>query len=356
MRDHVNESNPTYLFKAAAEMKIPDYVMEEPMMTSADVDDLSPHSFADQPNRLFPIHTKSACLMSALCFYGNRYQNKVIEGQIVKAAGSHGVLGLVREAEAVFTPTLKSASNPEPRFALAIEDDVDGGGTQYFYPIDTESDLTSSARNLTKAAAEERLPISFLRTAAETMVKRAHELKLDPQATLVPEVLALGENRIPDFAKAAALIERRAEFCNVDDAGMQIYRDTIKAAEDAYHKSEDLDDFIQVVSMIDEANHVKYSALIKDPYQVFYCGETQADVEKFANQVVFVGDTAVPAEVVSSLTDDEIEGMFSGITADPVKQARDAAAERTATATQHLAGIGEDNEQALLRLMLQKAA
>lgn len=356
MQDQVDDSNPTYLFKAAEEMELPEWFTSAPELTSESVSKLPPLSFADQPNRLFPVHTKEACLDSAICFYGKRYNAPAIESNIKRAAAAHGIMPLVEKVIVVFTPTVKRASAPEPRYALAIADDVDGGATRYFYPIDGESDLTKSARNLTKAATQERLPIPFVRTAAQEMVKRCYELKLDPKMTLPQEVLRMGEDRIPDFANALAAIEKRAEFCNVDEEGMRIYRDTVEAAKEAFQQDEDLQDFIDVISLVDETNQVKYSALIKDPYQVFFSGPTRQEVEKFAKEVVFVGDTPVPTEVFGSLLDTDIEGMFRGATATPIKQARDMAIGDAAGASQAIASIGEENEHALLSLMLRKAA
>lgn len=350
MKDHVGDQNPVYLFKAAEHVALPDYVTQAPTLTPDDVRGLPSFSFADRAGRLFPIHTKEATVMSAMCFYGRQYSSREIEAALEKAAHTHGVADLLEQFRTIFRPLEKKAHAPEPRYALAYDD---GTGTRYFYPITGETELLESARRLTKAAGQERIPLKFVRAAAREMCKRASELGQQPERILPAEVVSLGEDRIVDFNMAKRAVALRREFAGLPDEALQLYDATIDSAKEAYAQGEDLQDFVDVIEMLDDAHSVKYSHLIQDPYQVFYAGPKVEDVVKFANQVVFVGDVAVPAEVMARTVPQAIEDWFDGDTAAAVKKARDMATKSPAAATQALAGIGRENEQMLLRLALQ---
>lgn len=353
MDDFVGDNNPTYLYKAADAIELPDYVKNAPVTTTADVESLPARSFADELNRLFPIHTKAACALSAICFYGKGYADVRIERAIEKAAAAHGINDLHAEICKALSPTIKLANRAQPQYALAIQDEDD---TRYFYPIDTEVDLTESARWLTKDANAQHLPLSFVRTAAMAMVKRAAALGMEAERILPPEVVAIGEDRIVDFERAKQALESRRLYCGVDDDGMKLYHDTLESAKAAYHRDEPLDEYLEVVRIIDDANRVKYSALIRDPHQVFYAGPLRSEVEKFATEVIFVGDVPVPSETFAALSDAEIEGTFRAGAADAVKEAKFQALGNAYGATGMLADLGPENERALLRLLLQKAA
>lgn len=352
MKDHVGDQNPVYLFKAAEHVALPDYVTQAPTLTQADLLGLPAFSFADRVGRLFPIHTKEATVMSAMCFYGRQYTDPVIEAALEKAAHTHEVSGLLDQFRAVFQPLEKKASAPELRYALAYDD---GSGPRYFYPITGETELLASARRLTKAAGEARLPLKFVRSAAREMCKRASELGQLPERILPSEVVSLGEDRIVDFHMAKRAVALRREFAGLPEEALQLYDSTIDSAKEAYSQGEDLQDFVDVIEMLDDTHSIKYSHLIQDPYQVFYAGPKVEDVVKFANQVVFVGDVAVPSEVVARTASLDIDDWFDGDTAMAVKKARDLATKSPAAATQALAGIGRENEHMLLRLALKTA-
>ena len=352
MRDHVEDSNPTYLFKAAETLDIPDYVLGAPTTAKADVEGLPDRAFANPSDRLFPVNTKEAAVMSALCFYGKGYRDSAIESNLKKAAGAHGILDLMSQIEGVFNLKVKSASSDMPKFALAIED---GDSTRYFYPTQTEVELTQSARNLTKDAHADALPLSFVRTAAQEMCKRAGELGLEPKKHLPSAVVNLGEDRIPNFEVAKTAADRRKEFCGVDDEGYNLMCSAVEGAKEAHFNGEDIEDFVEIFRMVDNAHHVKYSALIKDPYQAFFSGELREDVEKFANTIVFVADAPIPTEVMSSLKDEDIESNFRAEVADTIKIARDCSIGDAPQATQGLAGMSEHNSKTLLNLLLATA-
>jgi hypothetical protein len=355
MRDHVDDANPLYLYKAAETITLPDFVLQAPMLSGADVSDLHERAFADSAGRMFPLHTKEATVMSAMAYFGQGGKDAHVQARIRAAAGQHGVLDLEQEIERCFEPVVKAASAPsDPRYALRLN--REDGPPQYFYPIDSETELTQSARFLTKDASENRLPLSFVRAAAQEIVKRANELGLSIEHTIPVAVRNLGEDRIPDFEVAKAAAFRRLEFGGVPQEGYQILIDTVDAAKEAHANGEDLEDFITVWRMVDDGAQVKYSALIKDPYQSFYAGVTRDEVIKFARSIVFVGETPIPCEVIGALTDADIDGHFRADTSATVKQARDAAVRDSPTATQSLANLGEVDERALLTLLLATSA
>lgn len=353
MQDHVGDQNPTYLFKAAEHVALPDYITQGVTFAPSDVEHLPEFSFADRVNRLFPIHTKEAAVMSAMCFYGRLYSDAAIERELVKAADAHGVADLLDQFRTVFRPVEKQAGIPEALYALAYDD---GNGPRYFYPINGETELLESARKLTKAATQSRIPLSFVRSAARAMCKRATELGQAPERILPSEVVSLGEDRIVDFALAKSAVALRKEFAGISDEAFGLYEATIDSAKEAHARGEDLADFVEVVSILDTAHSVKYSHLIVDPYQVFFSGHKVEDVIKFANQVVFVGDVAIPTEVMAGTPVSLVEDWFDGETAGAIKRARDLATRAPAEATQTLSAIGPDNERTLLRLLLQTAA
>ena len=350
MTDHVGDANPVYFFKAAESLELPDYLMSTPMLSQEDVAPLPSYSFADRNNRLFPIHTKEATLMSAMCFYGRQYRDPQIEQGITKAAASHDVSELVESFKTLFHVQIKQAAAPEPRYALAYND---GTQVRYYFPIDGETELCQSARKLTKAAKDMRLPLAFVKTAAEAMCDRAQELGLVPEATLPAEVVNLGTVRIVDFEAAKEAAALRQEFAGVDGESLALYYDTIESAKVAYQAGESIQDYIDVIEILDQAHNVKYSHLLADPYRMFYSGPSVSDVQKFANEVVFVGEIAVPTEVLAATPDNRIEDWFDAPNASAIKRARDLATKSAAASTQALAGIGADNEQALLKLLLQ---
>ncbi len=358
MRATLPEGNPTSLYKVAAEMQLPDWFLRGEELPQSALDQLPDNSFADRDLRRYPIHTKVACLASTIAYFGEGESSGLLGVRLKQASQVHGISDAFEQVRNIFerasTPIKEAAAAPQPLYALAINEGE--GNTRYFYPIGNETELTRSARNLTKAAQEMRLPPSFVRDAAERMVKRAAELGLDPARTLVPEVVTMGTTRIPDFDTALAGVLKRAEVYNLPDYASDLYRETIEAAKAAYFANEPIDPFLEVIETLDAGAGIKYSALIKDPYRLLYSGPPTEEVEKFARAVVFVGNVAVPSETFARLQDQDIDGMFSESHAQSLKQARAVAISDSPAASHAIAGIGNANEAALLRLLLQAAA
>lgn len=331
-------------------LTLPDYVLNGQTITAADVANLHDRAFADPANRRFPLHTKEATVMSAIAYFGQGGKDAHVQARIRAQAVQHGVLDVEQKIEGIFqNQQEKSASAPEAHFALTIED---GENVTMLYPIDSESNITESARFIIKDATERRLPLSFVRAAALTLVKRAHDLQLPVEQIIPAEIISLGENRIPNFDEAKQAAVRRRVYCDLDEQAFRLLNEAVDAAKEAYYEGEDIEDFIDVWRMVDDGAGVKYSALIKNPYQVFFSGEKRSDVEKFASEIVFVGETPLPSEVVLGLRDADIDGYFRAQTAALVKQARDAAAAETARSTHLLAGLSEPDQRALLSLVL----
>jgi len=358
MYDQVDDFNPTYWFAAAdaiGDDNIPEYMKTAGVITREEVSELGDSYFALPDKRLWPMHTKAATLMSAASFYSKKLKLPEVEQALKMAAQAHDIESDVARVLEIFsTAGEKTAGVSSPHYALFV--DTGGGSISAVYPCEFPGDLLKSARQLPGDLANGRLSKSFARDAAQALMKRAAELKLSPQ-DLPESTQALARVRTPNFDIAMCAVDARVKYAGINAEAEDVYRGLVESAKEAYHNDTDpLADFIEVFEDLDTTYGVKYSALVQDPHDSFYSGDSMDLVVKYANEVVFVGDQPVPSEVVARVGQlDHTPARFSKASSTVVLEAAALAVDNPAKATMKLAALNSDEQEALLQLALEAA-
>jgi hypothetical protein len=309
MQDH-NEPNPTAYTWVAANLSLPDYV-KSASASPADYDELSPAAFADAHARKFPVHSKPDVWKSAACALVQGGASAHVMVRIKQAAKLHGIATDIEALEAELASKTAKAVAPKA-FALTLEKE---GKTFRVLPCSTEAETYASLRELdaTLASGEKRARFSpqLFRTAAIALVKAAHTTGLSED--LVPaRVRALGEERLPDFEKAATLIKLRSghEACREH---MGLYEALVKgAAEDPAQ----LQEAVTALTELDVVCKVAYSATQPDPYSIFFRGPSVSELEKLASRTILISDIPIPATAFSMIPADKVRARFEPTTAD----------------------------------------
>lgn len=113
-----------------------------------DTEELPPHVFAYPGKRLYRFHTKAATWMSAL-FYGAKRQiipepaREIIQANLLKAAGAHGILSDVAELLQKMAAPITDAGLPDSVFALVWTDTQ--GNTQRKYSLRNPAEIEKAA-------------------------------------------------------------------------------------------------------------------------------------------------------------------------------------------------------------------
>lgn len=359
MHDHVDDFNPTFFFALAEDWgdeRMPEYLKTASVISAEEVADLGSSYFADPKRRLWPLHSKVATFLSAASFYSQGINDRDVENQIKMAAQAHDIVADVERCEQFYAKLAKQASAPAAPQAPAFALTVDINGTLHqVYPCSSPGEVMKSARLLPGDLAEERIPLSFARDAARALVKRARALGV-PDNEIAQRTLELGEERIPDFHAAASIMEIRVKYAAQSEEQRQLYREVVKSAEEAWHRGESLDDYIDLVGELDAYNGIKSGGLICDPVALFYRGPTQSEVEKFASEVVFVGSQPLPAELVARFGQmRQVHARLPKAAAEKVVQASAAALSDPAAATVALSALDAPEQLTVLSLALEAA-
>lgn len=358
-KDFVTDQNPTPIFYADGHKGLPSYAMESEVLTADSLTGLNKCAFADQINRLHPLHTKAAALLSGIYVAGTLGVDSPEYAAIKQAAVAHGISDDLESYEGLFTEsTEKSASSYDDadNFAITVEGLRGENSIDAFYPIANEAQLTKSAVEMVNDYQEGKLPVDWFKAASVATVKRAAELQV-PDNALPVQVVRTGTPRLANFDNAEAMIETR-KWAGVNDEGLEVYRDVVKAA--AADRAGDVDKYVDLWVDMDTQLGVKYSSYVPNPYDAFFAGEKVASVESFASNHLILEDVLVPAYAFNQLSETAITRNFDKEAAAIILGAQDvltkSAAEPNAVAgvvSNKLASLDVEDRKELLRVMLE---
>lgn len=260
-----------------------------------DVSQLHANAFADTTLRLHPIHTKEAAVLSAAYVAlmdvpaAAHIRNRIKTACVEFGAGDYYDALVTEEVT-------KSAAADEPAdeaFALVVKD---GAVTHRHYPIDSSNAVQDSAFELVNDYySRHKFPVSWFREAATNLMKAAaiHDVK---SYELPEDVVRVGnDDTLPDFEKAASYAKMRVAAGAPSDA-VEIYSELVKYAQE--HPDE-LEDVMDSVEDLDRNFGIRYGGVVPNPSDMFYCGNSNSEIEKAADAHVMVCDILVPVEEVT---------------------------------------------------------
>ena len=346
--DFVTDQNNKPLYLADQLAGLPEYVKTASPIETDQLAALQPNAFGDPAVREYPIHTKAATWLSACYALGTGREDEALWGTLNKAAAFHGITEDLTALAGVFAEHNKAASAPVRAYALTVNfGDTGDLGVRNFYPIDNPYSICKSARDMVNDYAADRLRIEHFRPAAIELVKAARANFVD-SIDIHPRVLAVGEERIPDFSSAEQVAELRKN-AGVDDEGVVLYKE---AAAGALAEPSAADKWLDLWLDLDATYNVKYSALQPSPYEAFYAGDTLSDIAKLASEMVLIEGALIPREALRAVPEDLIKRAFRKETADVLIAAVADAQTEPALASGAFEKLGSATSKHFLELVI----
>lgn len=299
--DFTTMNNPGFLYRAALLRPFPEWVENSPMPQKEEFEKKASTAFADPARRLLPICTKTAAFHSALNIlaHPDNFDTDAL-GRVKEACAHYGIEQDILPYIDLFVEELeKSASDseaPEGRFAI---DDFVADEHYRLLPINNSDEVSESARDLAKMAADNRIHLLMLVPAAREIVKAAK----DHGVTRLPDIVArYGYERHPDAEKSAKLIAGRENLCR-DESLRPVLASNY--AEALAQVETDPDGAMTKIAGIDDAagirvSHRQFSPVV-NPYDIVFCGVLESEVEKCARQNVVVRDILIPLDEISKI-------------------------------------------------------
>lgn len=350
-KDFVRDANPKPLYKAGSLASLPQYVKDYAMPSEEEVVKLASAAFADKQNKLHPIHTKEATILSGIYLHGiGEGSSKMMEA-VKSAASVFGVLGdLDSVLSELSSNTEKSASEssvsgPSDVYAITVE--FDSEKTASFYPINNDVQVRASAVALNNHLLEGKIPSDWAYGAAVNIVKAANSFGLHND-DLPARVRRMGIELLVDIEHAKEAAELR-QYDGVPPECVELYKDIVKVAEE---NPDNVQDCIKLWSDLDMTHGVKYASTFT-PEEAFYAGERLDKIEKMASEVILLKDIMIPAAAFTTLPEESITYNFRKEAAQTIREAIKLASVNTADATGKLASLDEENQSELLKLLAQ---
>ena len=315
--DFVTDNNPTDLYFVLLKSDLPDYVKEASVLTPKDTQGLSPLAFADIQREELPLHTKAATYLSAAYFLANqdKYTNPAIAQRLEKAAEAYGI---TEDVENLIKESSKKASVEQgPVFATTLDGEKVAGyeGESFgLYNVETPEDLIMSADTLLQDYRHNFVGSSVFKSASKNMCKLAAACGL--LDILPQEIIQSGEERLPDFEKAASVATTRTLHVQVPAETQELYHSIIKAARQDYEESgydpETVEKWASVWELLDQQVGItSYDSAVVSPYQALFSGAPVSEVEKLANTTVIIKDVMIPLNRVAAVDQTAIEYTFN---------------------------------------------
>jgi hypothetical protein len=354
LMDFVNDRNPKAIYLADHLVGMPDYVKAASWVQPEDVADLADIAFANSGKREFPIHDKQATWLSAAYMLGDlaTYENSTAYGRVKAAAVYHGIDADVAALEQAMAAHNKAASEIATPQAYALTVDftkvaeVADQGIRNFYPLQDSYDVMNSARDMLNDFDRGNLPLDYLRSAAQELIKAAAHYGVEA-SDILPRVRAHGELRFPDFEHALTCVGLR-KAAGVDDEGLELYKEAALGARD---EPEDFNKWIDLWLDLDSTYGIKYARHQPTPYEAFFCGEAVPDLNKLASEVVVIEGVMVPKTVVALIPEIRVQQNFSKVASEKICAAQKVAAENPEQATSLLEEITTDERKEFLSLL-----
>jgi hypothetical protein len=349
--DFTKDQNPTSLYEVGIKAgdSLPNYVKEATILQEEDLVSLHACAFADQANRLHPIHTKAATYMSAVYLAGAGKSDSK-EFQIVKAAASlfdieddiDAALSLLPQAE-------KSADTHElasEKYALSFN--IEEEDTWKAYAINNELDVTKAATDAVRDWNDGHIPTDWFFHAARNIVKRANELNISRNE--IPEkVWNFGEDRMVDFDNVDYAIGER-NFAGVSDVSE--YKQALKQASTGEISVEQAIDTWMGLDAVNNISHKR----VTSPHEAFYSGAKIAHLKNMAESNIFISDIMIPATEFDKLASDNYKVVRMAFRKEAADNIINILYEKNAAkTTAKIASLESNQQKQLLNLLLKVA-
>jgi hypothetical protein len=352
MQDQIKDQNPRALFHLQKQEGAPEWAKSASIPAPDDLKGLSNAAFACPQTRSLPVHTKESCWQSAAYYWGQDQRDPDIETRLKAAARALDMAADLEWVESQLQTRTKSASAPRYALNLIMEE----GQEQGFYPLGDDEQLVESADALRKDAHDRRLPVECLRDASVELLKEARARDLEDQMPAV--VIKWGEERIPDPVGARVNINLRKCASTVHaDLYEDLYLgwcEELEKAADYRERDQLTEKWAELLVDLDRLAGVeRYHDMQPHPYAVLNAGPTHAELEKVANQTLFLGETMVPARALVSVPEAEVRKYFRKDAAARILGIQKLASADTWAANRDLGELDEELGRELLRLTLR---
>jgi hypothetical protein len=341
--DFLTDQNPKAFYKAATADLFPDFAAEN-WTQPEEVAGLAATAFADPARREFPVHTKVATVLSAVYAAGmplyaadSDTDVPAVLERVKRAAVVHGIgdsVDKVIEHFASFSRKSAAAAAPQDMFALR-------GDNFACYPIVTQFDVSESARGIDEDFSAGRLPIKQARQAALMTMKRATELRMDPDY-FTDTARLLGSDQLPDvetLRKHASWRTRITGDTAYEESAEFLCGDFSEEVKQAC---------AEIWQELDSTHKVDIGPFVPPVPTVMFSGSSRDKFTKLANSYVWFGENMVPCPVVASLSEAVIKRAYTEAERPKVQEVVKAAFELRGEAATDLLATWDGAEVARL--------
>lgn len=337
MKDYTTDHNPKALHYAFSNKLLPEWVKEAAVPTAEDVQRLTPAAFAIRKAKLLPCHNKLATLLSAAMYHGTpglRDAAPEAEAYIDRISRVFGVQDDVATIKEGFAQA-KSASasvdeESEELCALQVQLTKEGA-VHNFYTLETADDVVASADAIGKDYDTRSLPVEYYEDACKNLMKRAKAINVDLNQ-IPADVQDMGTERTPDFNQARVRVNGRKWAGVVTNTDLELYHDLIDSAEAEYlsldsFKSRDsaMRKWASALLELDRVHGItQYSSRLVDPFRTLFSGVPLDEIEKMANEVVFVNEKMIPVAALAAIPEKEVQCRFNKQAAETILSWRES--------------------------------
>ena len=350
--DFINDNNPKNINYVKSLLgELPAYVKQA---NYTERPRIARGSFANSVDRELPMHDAEhtflsyAYLKSASVGKALNSKELSFEGKLKQAALLHGNSQDLENVDKAIQKDMseKKAAHAKKNFALIIDFEKEGD-LKYYYPMNDRGNVEKSARDL--CTDEKKMPIEAFRTAANSLVKRARELDI-PDTSLPQKILRTGADREFNEKIATFAAKQRTKKYG-EDAGA-IYHDIVKSAA---QDKQNLDNYINLFLDMDRINKVAYNKNMLNPYEAFYSGVENSEIEKAAEAHILINEAPVPLDEFNKMASEVVEQNFNEKEAKILSPIVDAAKENGGvSATLKVMAVEKDLQSRFLQALVEK--
>jgi len=347
--DFTKDQNPTALYEVGIKAgdSLPDYVKEASILQEEDLVSLHDCAFADQANRLHPIHTKAATYMSAVYLAGEGKIDSKEFATVKEAAALFDIEQDIEDAVALLPQAEKSAHElAHEKYALSFQ--IEEEDTWKSYAINNEVEITKAATEVVRDWNDEHIPTDWFFHAARNIVKAASDLNI-PRNEIPDKIWRFGEERLVDFDNVDFAIGERSR------AGVSDVAEYAQALKQASAGTISVEQAIDTWMGLDAVNNISHKR-VTSPHEAFYSGAKVAYLQELSEKNVFVSDIMIPTEEFNKLASDNYKLVRMAFRKEAADNIINILSEKDAAkATAKIASLESNQQKQLLSLLLKVA-
>jgi len=347
--DFTKDQNPTALYEVGIKAgdSLPDYVKEASILQEEDLVSLHDCAFADQANRLHPIHTKAATYMSAVYLAGEGKIDSKEFATVKEAAALFDIEQDIEDAVALLPQAEKSAHElAHEKYALSFQ--IEEEDTWKSYAINNEVEITKAATEVVRDWNDEHIPTDWFFHAARNIVKAASDLNI-PRNEIPDKIWRFGEERLVDFDNVDFAIGERSR------AGVSDVAEYAQALKQASAGTISVEQAIDTWMGLDAVNNISHKR-VTSPHEAFYSGAKVAYLQELSEKSVFVSDIMIPTEEFNKLASDNYKLVRMAFRKEAADNIINILSEKDAAkATAKIASLESNQQKQLLSLLLKVA-